>query len=71
MNPGNDEGGTAESIVLEEDYDPNYEPTQTEIEEYAVFLGSTVAIASFINPTLWQEWTWSKTESCSGLHAKD
>ena len=30
----------SESVILEEDYDPNYEPTADELEEYAVgFLG--------------------------------
>ena len=28
-----------DSLILEEEYDENYEPTQEEVQEYAQFLG--------------------------------
>lgn len=31
-------GGAADSVILEEEFDPNYEPTDEEIREYAQFL---------------------------------
>jgi hypothetical protein len=31
-------GGAADSVILEEEFDPNYEPTEDEIIEYAQFL---------------------------------
>ncbi|DBA00884.1 TPA: hypothetical protein N0F65_008527 [Lagenidium giganteum] len=33
------DGGQADSIVLEEEIDPNYEPTEKEVLEYATWLG--------------------------------
>lgn len=33
------EGGQGDSIVLEEEIDPNYEPTEKEVIEYATWLG--------------------------------
>jgi hypothetical protein len=33
------EGGQGDSIVLEEEIDPNYEPTEKEVLEYATWLG--------------------------------
>lgn len=33
------DGQPSDSIVLEEEIDPNYEPTDDEVEEYAKWLG--------------------------------
>jgi hypothetical protein len=57
---GND-SNNGESVILEEEYDPNYEPTQDEIKDYAEFLGmelgevgiracSVVATAAHLSP---------------------
>lgn len=35
---GGGAGGAADSVILEEEFDPNYEPTEDEILEYAQFL---------------------------------
>ena len=32
-----------DSIVLEEEIDPNYEPTEAELEEYAKWLGMDIS----------------------------
>jgi hypothetical protein len=37
--PGPGGGGQGDSIILEEEIDPNYEPTQDEVVEYAKWLG--------------------------------
>jgi hypothetical protein len=38
----------AESTVLEEEIDPNYEPTEDEIKEYATWLGMVRALSACV-----------------------
>lgn len=41
----NERGGTSENLILEEEMDENYEPTEQEITEYAEWLGRQSEIA--------------------------
>ena len=40
----NQSNAPGDSIILEEEIDPNYEPTEDEIKEYATWLGMVRAL---------------------------
>eukprot|EP01052_Picozoa_sp_SAG31_P048235 SAG31_NODE_10003_length_1198_cov_1.017288_1_plen_101_part_10 len=69
-----------EQVVLEEEIDPNYEPTQAEIEEYAAWLGmvrgcvtgaSLPAVGALIlSSAAVVPRTYKRTMTCSGSRRK-